>query len=153
MLNDEVRRKLYVALTRAKDSLYINCNSNLFDHYTSAGVVQKTDTSEYHEPNEILIQLTHKDVMLNFFKGKKEVILNMRSGDALAVSGIYLTTEVNGRAIAVAKFSKAFQEKLDLLASQGYKPYTATVSYVVAWQGENDKEESAIVLPMLSLRK
>ena len=153
VLNDEVRRKLYVALTRAKDSLYINCNSNLFDHYTSAGVVQKTDTSEYHEPNEILIQLTHKDVMLNFFKGKKEVILNMRSGDALAVSGIYLTTEVNGRAIAVAKFSKAFQEKLDLLASQGYKPYTATVSYVVAWQGENDKEESAIVLPMLSLRK
>lgn len=153
VLNDETRRKLYVALTRAKDSLYIHCNTNLFDHDTLAGIVQKTDTSAYHEPNEILMQLTHKDVVLNFFKDKKEVILNMRSGDALAVSGIYLTAEVNGRTISVAKFSKAFQEKLDLLASQGYQPYTAAVSYVVAWQGENDEEESAVLLPMLSLHK
>lgn len=150
---DEERRKLYVALTRAKNSLYIHCNTNLFAHYVSDSIIQKTDTSEYTEPNEIMLQLTHKDVVLDFFKGRKEIILNMRSGNRLAVAEVYLIAEVNGRTAKVVKFSKAFLEKLDLLSSQGYTPYAATINYVVAWQGENDEEESAIILPMLSLHK
>lgn len=151
--SDEVRRKLYVALTRAKDALYIHCNTELFDCCRADGIVQKVNPAQYQEPEEILLQLTHRDVVLNFFKDKKDMILNLRSGDALAISSAYLTAAVNGRTVTVAKLSKAFQEKLSSLEEKGYRPCAATVNYIVAWQGEEDREESAIVLPVIRLRK
>lgn len=151
--NDEEKRKLYVGMTRAKESLYIHCNTNILSQYSVEEIVKTEDATEYEEPSEISLQLTHKDVVLNFFKDKKEFILELRSGRKLAISDNYLSAELNGRTLDVVKFSKAFMEKLENLKDKGYKPYSAFVGYVVAWQGEDDEGESAIILPILHFKQ
>ena len=71
---DAERRALYVGMTRAKSNLYIHTNTTLFDKYRIDGVEHVTDGAEYGEPTEIMLQTTHKDVVLDFFKNKKEII-------------------------------------------------------------------------------
>ncbi len=51
----------------------------------------------------------------------------------------------------MVKFSKAFSEKPVNLKNKGYEPVSANIAYVVAWQREEDREESAIILPILLL--
>ena len=36
----------------------------------------------------------------------------------------------------MAKFSKAFSEKLDNLKNKGYEPISADIAYIVAWQAK-----------------
>jgi ATP-dependent DNA helicase RecQ len=151
--NDEEKRKLYVALTRAKESLYVHCNTDILRQYYIDGVIKTEDATEYDDPSEISLQLTHKDVVLDFFKDKKEIILKLRSGGQLEISGSFLSAEVNGRTVRIAKFSKGFAEKLENLKNKGYKPLGADIGYVVAWQGENEEDELAIILPILRLKQ
>ncbi|NLD48671.1 MAG: ATP-binding domain-containing protein, partial [Clostridiaceae bacterium] len=151
--NDEEKRKLYVAMTRAKEALYIHCNTDIFNKYCVDGVIKKEDTKEYNEPFEISLQLTHRDVFLGFFKDKKEIVSRLRSGCELMVSDIFLWTEINGRTVHVVKFSNRFLETLKKLRNNGYESVGAKIAFIVAWKGEKDEEESEIILPMLHLKK
>ncbi len=151
--SNEEKRQLYVAITRAKDSLYIHCNTTIFDNHAVDGVITKEDTTEYKEPLEISLELTHKDVVLNFFKDKKDIILNLRSGDKLELSGDFLSCNNGRRTHTVTKFSKRFAEELKTLKIKGYELNSAEIGYIVAWQGEDDKEESAVILPTLHLKR
>lgn len=150
---DEERRKLYVGMTRAKSALYIHCNTNLFDGYVIPGITHMEDKTIYNEPDELSSQLTHRDVVLDFFKGKEEIINKLHSGTKLSIQDSYLFAVINGRSVCVAKFSKAFREKLDRLQNMGYYPYLAVVRFVVAWKGENDEKETAVILPDIYLRR
>ena len=71
--NDEEKRKLYVSMTRAKGSLYIHCNTNIFNRYSIDGIIKNEDTTEYGEPIEISFQLTHKDVSSIFLRIRKQL--------------------------------------------------------------------------------
>ena len=71
IINDAEKRRLYVALTRAKESLFIHCNTDIFNKYSIEGVIKKVDTTVYDDPFEISIQMSHKDVVLNYFKDKR----------------------------------------------------------------------------------
>ena len=143
---DAERRALYVGMTRAKSNLYIHTNTILFDKYRIDGVEHVVDGAEYDEPSEIMLQTTHKDVVLDFFKNKKEIIFNLRSGTKLKLDDVYLVAELNGRDVRVAKLSKAFAETLEKLKDKGYSPKSAEVRFVVAWKGEEDTEETPIIL-------
>ena len=143
---DAERRALYVGMTRAKSNLYIHTNTTLFDKYRIDGVEHVVDGAEYGEPSEIMLQTTHKDVVLDFFKNKKEIIFNLRSGTKLKLDDVYLVAELNGRDVRVAKLSKAFVETLEKLKDKWYSPKSAEVRFVVAWKGEEDTEETPIVL-------
>ena len=143
---DAERRALYVGMTRAKSNLYIHTNTTLFDKYRINGVEHVVDGAEYGEPTEIMLQTTHKDVVLDFFKNKKEIIFNLRSGTKLKFDDVYLVAELNGRDVRVAKLSKAFVETLEKLKDKGYSPKSAEVRFVVAWKGEEDTEETPIIL-------
>ena len=150
---DEERRALYVGMTRAKSNLYIHTNTALFDNYHISGIEHIVDQTAYGEPSEIMLQTTHKDVVLDFFKSKKEIILSLRSGTALKIDDVYLTAERNGRDVRVAKFSKAFTETLVKLKEKGYAPTSSEIRFIVAWKGENDEEETPILLLDIHLRK
>ena len=150
---DAERRALYVGMTRAKSNLYIHTNTTLFDKYRIDGIEHAVDGAEYGEPTEIMLQTTHKDVVLDFFKGKKEIIFNLRSGTKLKLDDIYLVAELNGRDVRVAKLSKAFVETLEKLKDKGYSPKSAEVRFVVAWKGEEDTEETPIVLTDICFEK
>ena len=55
--------------------------------------------------------------------------------------------------IVVSHYSKAFKEKLDFLKAKGYEPATATISFILAWKGKDDENETAIILPDVCLNK
>ena len=100
-----------------------------------------------------MLQTTHKDVVLDFFKNKKEIIFNLRSGTKLKLDDVYLVAELNGRDVRVAKLSKAFVEILEKLKDKGYLPKSAEVRFVVAWKGEEDTEETPIILADMYFEK
>ena len=69
-----------------------------------------------------------------------------RSGAKLRLDDVYLVAELNWRDVRVAKLSKAFVENLEKLKDKGYSPKSAEVRFVVAWKGEEDTEETPIIL-------
>ena len=83
-LTDAGKRVLYVAITRAKDSLSIHSNSSHFLKFKdipncSYSYIDKN----YDVPDEILIQLGHRDVNLGKFKYKHGIIKKLVSGEPL----------------------------------------------------------------------
>ena len=140
-------------MTRAKNELYIHCNTRLFSSFDIPGVMHNEDSHVYDEPAEISLQLTHRDVVLDFFKDKKRTVLQLRSGAELSIKDAFLYAELNGRGVPIAKLSKACIDTLQGLEGRGYHPYSADIRFIVAWKGEDDTEEIAVVLPNLHLRR
>ena len=149
---DEMKRRLYVGMTRAKKELHIHYNNCVFERFSVPGVEHGYDRNSYSAPTEIILQMGFKDVVLDFFKEKKELIFKLQSGSSLKIDGIYLTAEIDSRSIHVVKLSKACVKRLDNLREKGYKPYKASVRFIVAWKGENNDDESAVILPEMCLR-
>lgn len=146
---EAAKRAVYVALTRAREELSVHYYGSFMEGSPVPGVVYQQDVRLWPEPNEIVLHLGHQDVVLDFFKGKKARNLALRSGQALTTAGGYLSC--NGKRII--KISQKCQEQLTSLAKRGYSIQRAEIRFVVAWKGENDKEENAIILPTLYLLK
>ena len=70
----------------------------------------------------------------------------MRSGTSLKIDDVYLSAVLNGRDVHVAKFSKAFVEKLEQLKTKGYVPTSSEVRFIVLWKGKEDNQENPIIL-------
>lgn len=147
-LDDAARRAIYVGMTRAKKALRIHLADRvLMEEMWVDGVEIVNAGADSGEPGNVIVQLSHKDVVLDFFKDKKRLICDMRSGDRLVVDGVYLLADVNGDKMRIVKFSKGFQEKLSELTAKGYRADDARIRFVVAWKGADDIEESAVILP------
>ena len=151
--NDEERRKLYVGMTRAKSNLFIHTNTDLFERYVLPYVIHVADNNDYSEPSEIVLQTNHRDVVLDYFKNKKELIFDLRSGTSLKIDDVYLSAQLHNRDVRVAKFSKAFVEKLERLKNKGYVPTSSEVRFIVAWKGEEDDQETPILLTDIHFQK
>ena len=141
---DQLRR-YYVGMTRARNNLHIYTCSSAFDR---APARHQTDTTDYPFPEEILLQLTHRDVVLSFFDARKKEVLSLMSGEPLSFSDGFLYYSKTGR--AVAKISSAMREKLAEWESKGYCVQEASVRFIVAWKAKDapsEKAESAVILP------
>lgn len=149
---DEKRRVLYVGMTRAKTSLYIHCNDNLI-HNSIAGIQSITDSKKYTEPDELLIQLTHQDVYLDYFKYCQGLVEKLRSGDCLTLEGSEFYAQIDGKRGVVARLSKKCKENVNDWASKGYFPQDAKVQFVVAWRKQGEEKDIFIILPSLRLKK
>ena len=98
-------------------------------------------------PEEIVLQLSHKDVNLGFFKERKQEILALRSGDALGYSAGCLYNPVTNKPVAM--LSQSMRGKLSEWEGKGYRVKSAMVSFVVAWKAKDtprDEAETAVVL-------
>ena len=153
LVNDASRRKIYVGMTRAKRELHIHTNTNIFDNFKNEKANFVVDENNYNEPLEIMLQTTHKDVVLDFFKNKKELISSLRSGSTLKIDDIFLSAEINGKDVKVAKFSKSFVDKLEFLERKGYKLTKSNIQFIVFWKNEEDVEEVPIILANLIFSK
>ncbi|MBO7360817.1 MAG: hypothetical protein J6V48_06780, partial [Clostridia bacterium] len=78
---------------------------------------------------------------------------SLRSGDELQIDGPYLTAERDGKPVRAAKMSKAFSDTLDSLSGKGFRPSGAKVRFVVSWKGEEETEETPIILTDLKMVK
>lgn len=151
-LNNEQCRRYYVGLTRAKKNLYIYTNTAGFDGGPSF-VQYRFDETEYPMPEEVVLQLTHKDVVLNFFADIKNTVLSLRGGDELEYRDGYLLVSVSHK--PVVKLSIRMQESLATWISRGYSICAASVRFIVAWKSKDapkEQEETAVLLPELRLR-
>ncbi len=151
--NDETYRKLYVGLTRAKSSLYVHTSTRFLDDTYIPGVEVTHDNIAYAQPEELTLQLSLRDVYLDFFKNRKNTLLKLQSGQSLFWQHNFLWCRINNTDCQVAQYSKAFSDTLSHWKKQGYEISSAKVRFIVAWKGENDTEESAIVLPELTLKR
>ena len=149
---DDILRRYYVGMTRAKRTLVIHTNGNLFDSLKSAQHLY--DAQAYDEPNEIVLQLSHKDVNLGFSKPHKDAILCLRSGMPLTYHDHCLCLPSTGRDIA--QLSIKMKEELGKWELKGYKVTAARIRFIVAWKSKDaprDEKESAIVLADLVMKK
>ena len=148
---DEILRRYYVGMTRAKQTLTIHTNGNLFDTLHTAQHLY--DAQAYDEPNEIVLQLSHKDVNLGFSKPYKDTILSLRSGMPLIYHDHCLCIPSTSRDIA--QLSIKMNEKIGKWELKGYKVTTAKIRFIVAWKSKEapkDEKESAIVLADLVMK-
>ena len=149
-VREEDIRKLYVGLTRAKNSLHIHYNSSFFNNIGKDSITYHYDMEQYPEPDEIALQLSMHDVNLDFFKRIKNSIVQLRSGMALHYDNGFLRTSSGEK---VAYLSKSKREELLEWKNKDYFVSSAKVNCIVAWKGENDEKECWVILPDLLLKK
>ncbi len=149
---DEVLRRYYVGATRAKERLFIHTDDALFDrmpadeHYVSQ--------QQYDMPDEIVLQLSHKDVNLGFFKSRKNDVLALRAGGTLRFENDSLYDPATDK--AVARLSQKMQTELRQWTDKGYGVASATIRFIVAWRPKDappEEKESAVLLVDLTLKK
>ena len=124
-------RAYYVGLTRAKKNLYLVTNPPV--QYTS-----------------ISIALDMHDVWLDFFIGRKDIVLRLRSGESLQFNDGYL---LNKQGINIAALSATGKKKLKNWTDKGYEVTSAKVSYILAWHPIESATEYAVCLANLVLTK
>ena len=160
-ITDKERRMVYVGMTRAKNNLSVHFdNADIFTDEVSRSVMVG-DESVYGAPEEVLMQLSPRDVVLDVFKGNQNLLWNLHSGTRLELDGDYLSAEVGGYRKKILKFSASFREKLAKMASKGYSPVEAKVRFQVFWRYEDQVEghlepvrrEIMLILPDLLLGK
>ena len=129
--NVEDMRAYYVGLTRAKRNLYLVTNPSI-------------------EYSSISIALDMHDVWLDFFKGRKDLVLRLRSGDGLQYKDGYL---LNKQGLNIAALSSSGKDKLKAWADKGYEVVSAKVSYTLAWRPVDSKTEYAVCLANIVLKR
>lgn len=148
--NDEKRRLLYVAMTRAKSNLIIHLNGNYLDNIKTPEGQKMSDSTQYEPSNQLLIHLTHKDIWLDFFINRQYHIKRLRSGDNLEITENGCTDDKKNE---VLRFSASFKTKKQDFESTGFRLVKAKVNHLIYWQKENSDTEILIVLPQLEFRK
>ena len=124
-------RAYYVGLTRAKRNLYLVTNPPV-------------------EYSSISIALNMHDVWLDFFKGRKEIVLRLRSGDSLQYQDGYL---LNDQGINIVALSASGKDKLKVWTDKGYEVKSAKVSYTLAWKPQDSEIEYAVCLANVVLTR
>ena len=143
--DDTLFRRYYVGMTRAKNRLFIHTNSDCFSNKNTSQYI--VDQKIYSMPEEVVLQLSHKDVYLGFFKNIKKEILSLRSGQIVNYSNNMFYVPTNN--MPIAKLSVSMQETLNEWKNKGYDVKYAYVRFIVAWKPKDepkDEPETAVVL-------
>jgi len=151
-VNDKVLRRYFVGATRAKKRLFIYTSCPLFDRMPADEHL--VNQQQYNMPDEIVLQLTHKDVNLSFFKTRKKEILALRAGQELHYDNNYLYDKTSK--MPVAQLSLKMQCELAEWIKKDYYVTSATIRFIVAWRPKDApkmEEEHAVVLVDLVLDK
>lgn len=143
---DDLKRQLYVAVTRAKQNLTIHTNSHHFNNIRTANM-ELIDNAEINPvSNQLVMHLTHKEVFLNYFLGTQHQVDKLIAGDKLNISNDGCLSS-DGQ--PVLKFSRAFSQHIKDMVTKHYVLKKAKVNFIVYWQNDETKQEVKIVLPKL----
>ena len=151
-LTDEVLRRYYVGITRAKQRLFIHTNSSLFDQ--SSIVQKRVEHTIYDMPNEIVLQLSHRDVNLGYFKYRKKEVLALRAGQKLRYDNGYLFDLNTNK--PVCQLSQKIMRELSTWNEKDYFVSDVSIRFIVAWRPKDapkEEKEHAVLLVDLTLNK
>lgn len=143
---DEAKRLLYVAMTRAKRNLTIHINSNFLDNIAAENLERIENRENQLPPNELAMYLSLKDVWLDYFITRQNLISQLTSGDTLTLNGDEC---LNKYGKSVLKFSKQFVGQIENMKAKNYELKSAKVNFIVYWKKEETEQEAKIVLPEL----
>lgn len=127
---NENKKQVYVAITRPKNNLSIHCNGDYFRQLKAEDFIYRNDPQLYLEPEQIVLQLNHKQVILDHFINLQDSINQLKSGGSLAIKADGLG---NDKATLI-KFSKAFRDLLDSRIQKGYRLSSAKINFIVYWK-------------------
>ena len=147
---EESKRQVYVAMTRAKNNLTIHLNAPFLNTLTAENMEYLDNQELYAPPKELAIQLTHKDVWLDYFTSKQYLISQLISGEKLFFKGDEC---FNSKKQSVLKFSKQFMDQIESLKQKKYELKSAAVNFIVYWIKEGSDYELMIILPELSFER
>ena len=147
---DEAKRQLYVAMTRAKRNLTVHLNSSFLDNISVENLERIEDSEMYLPPNELIMHLTYRDVWLDYFASRQQLVSKLTSGDALTLND---DESLNANGKPVLKFSRHFSKKIESLKEKNYKLIDAKANFIVYWLKEGAEHEVKIVLPELYFEK
>ena len=150
--SEEEKRKLYVGMTRAKERLHIHYSGDEFDKFCEYASTDEVDLHSYSKPTELILQLSHSDVYLDYFKDKKSMILDLRSGMHLIIRANRLYIQKNEKLLPVLQFSAKCNEEVKKYIASGYELYDSVIRFICAWKGKEDTHESAVILADLYFR-
>ncbi len=158
---DETKRLLYVASTRAKESLHIHTNTNFYQNFELDELSQYQFTGQLHQPNYYEIILSHKEINLGSQKYPRAVtiIQQLKTGETLIKDVMrFKDNEASGLAKIgegnMLLFSKDFVEKkLTSFNKSGFKLSSAQVEYLVYWYDAKEGKEYLVVLPRLRFER
>jgi ATP-dependent DNA helicase RecQ len=147
---DEKKRQLYVAMTRAKQKLIIHLNGNYLDKLKTEDVERIENNNIFQPPSSLALHLSHKDLYLGYFEFIQKRINALTSGDSIAISEEGCKNE---KGELVLKFSRNFLDKLAEIKTNGFELREAKVNFIVHWKAEDKEQEIKIILPELQLEK
>ena len=151
-LTDDILRRYYVGITRAKQRLFIHTSSSIFGRLPADQ--RRVDQYSYDMPDEIVLQLSHKDVNLGFFKTRKKEVLALRAGEQLRFDNNYLYSLMTNQ--PVVQLSQKMQADLISWDKRGYTVSSSTIRFIVAWRPKDapkEEKEHAVLLLDLCLTK
>jgi ATP-dependent DNA helicase RecQ len=149
-ITDAAKRQLYVAMTRAKENLTIHLNSSLFDNFSIDDLERVEDREIYLPPNDLAMNLTFKDVWLDYSINRQHLISQLTSGNSLTLNGDEC---LNSKGQTVLKFSKQFIRQIELMKERHYELRSANVNFIIYWQKEGSDQEVQIILPELHFER
>lgn len=148
--SDNNKRQLYVAMTRAKQKLSIHYNGFYLNAIEAEEMQLIKDENSYSAPEQLVYQLTHKDINLGYFAYIQHRINALQSGQSLSISDDGL---VNSDNKMIVKYSKDFLSRRISLEQNGYSLIESKVNFILYWkmkEAEDEVEkEIKIVLPEL----
>ena len=147
---DEKKRQLYVAMTRAKQRLTIHLNGNYLDKFKTEELEKIENNNTFQPPSGLAMHLSHKDLYLGYFVYIQKRVSALTSGDKIFISDEGCKNE-NGE--LVLKFSKKFLERLEEIKKSGFELKEAKVNFIVYWTDDNKKIEVKVVLPELHFER
>jgi ATP-dependent DNA helicase RecQ len=147
---DENKRQAYVAMTRAKRNLTIHLNTDLLKGLYSEGMEIIEDNEIYSSPNDLAMQLSFKDVWLDYFINRQSAVAQLISGENLVLNE---NECLNAKGQSVLRFSQQFVKQLEHMKERNYELRNAKVNFIVYWLKEGASEEVMIVLPELHFKK
>jgi ATP-dependent DNA helicase RecQ len=149
---DESIRVIYVAITRARESLEIHTGGDMFDHIMVPGQYNCADEFPCAPPALLMLQLTHRDVYLDYFLHEpvSRVVDTIQAGDELDfIDKIPLDIKYNGKKIIV--LSDGGADKVKSFLDRGYRIDGIRAEYIVSWKKKEEDHPCRVVLPLLEL--
>jgi ATP-dependent DNA helicase RecQ len=164
--NDEDKRLMYVAMTRAKNNLTIHFNKlRFFERYADPerpgrighGLIPnleyREDSIDYPAADEIIIDLTHRDVVLSRFRNHQRAVEALQAGDTLLVREDFSGCN-SSAAKDLLRFSREFTQRLEEYVGRGYRPCSCKANHVLYWhEKDHPDDEILILLPRLELHR
>lgn len=147
---NEKKRQLYVAMTRAKQKLLVHLNGSYLDKFKTEDLVRVENNNIFPPSSGLALHLSHKDLNLGYFEYIKGRVDSLTSGDVIQVADEGCKNE---RGELILKFSKKFLDKLAEIKKNGFELKEARVNYIVYWKGDEKNVEVKIVLPELQFEK